>query len=324
MYQIGDRVLRTFLCTSIKHIPSAGFYVGTLHHNDTGDLSFKVNDIDPAWAGSVVDAVGYITAYNGQPQFNGEIYLHEDTLEPDELAKVVPSFRPAGGPKALLDEMCETFSVKGDPVAMVVQSIMGKYRNKFATWPGAKACHHARVGGLVEHTWNMYKAANAICDVYPVLDKILLLGGVLLHDVGKVQEYDLGNARLVNDYSTIGTLLGHTNLGVTDILTYARALGVGNDPRVIALANMVAAHHGQREYGATADAATPEAMVLHMLDNMDAKMDIYSHVIGDTQPGTVSDYVPTLGTRVFNFDRSKVPCVDACEDEDEDNDDGDD
>ncbi len=170
------------------------------------------------------------------------------------------------------------------------------------TGAGIKA-HHAYPGGLVEHVLNILEVALRIRDLYPTVNFDLVLAGIFLHDIGKVREMDFDNSF---SYTDEGQLLGHMSIGVEmvteKILEYQR---LTNEPfpreTELRLKHMVLSHHGTYEHGSSRLPMTPEAIVVHHLDNLDAKVHEFSRAISeDLNPeASWTPYIPRLERKLF-------------------------
>jgi 3'-5' exoribonuclease len=135
--------------------------------------------------------------------------------------------------------------------------------------PAAKAMHHAYRGGLLEHTVSMAELADKVCDHYRDVDRDLVLLGVLFHDLGKLLE--LG-AMPANDYTLPGRLVGHVVMG-RDLLRERCAAIEGFPPDLrLLLEHMVLSHQGKKEFASPVEPMTPEALVLHFIDDLDSKL----------------------------------------------------
>jgi 3'-5' exoribonuclease len=135
--------------------------------------------------------------------------------------------------------------------------------------PAAKQLHHAWLGGLLEHVVSLLTLADRVAPHYPLLDRDLLLTGVILHDIGKVRElsWEIGF-----EYTIEGSLLGHIQIGTA--LTERAIDSLPNFPprlKVLVL-HMILSHHGKLEFGSPKLPMIPEALVLNFLDDLDAKM----------------------------------------------------
>lgn len=142
-------------------------------------------------------------------------------------------------------------------------------RTAFVRSPAAKENHHGYVGGLLEHTVNLTRIAEVFCATTTTpLDRDLLLTGALLHDIGKIRELSVHTAI---EYTDEGKLVGHLVIGA--LMVAERAAGIKNFPedKKWLVQHLVLSHHGLREYGSPVLPATPEALALHHIDNLDAK-----------------------------------------------------
>ena len=159
---------------------------------------------------------------------------------------------------------------------------------------GVKA-HHAYRGGLVEHIVNMLKVAQAIDHLYPEVDNNLLLAGVFLHDLGKVREMAFDSSFV---YTDEGQLLGHMSIGVEMLSEKAAEVErMTGEPfpaeTLLRLKHMIISHHGTYEFGSSRLPMTPEAIALHHIDNLDAKVHEFSRTI-DNDPNKESHWTPFI------------------------------
>jgi len=139
----------------------------------------------------------------------------------------------------------------------------------FRQAPAAKAMHHAWLGGLLEHVVSLMGVCELAAKHYPEVHRDLLLAGAVLHDIGKLHELMWKKSF---EYTVEGSLLGHITLGYGMIESKLAALP-GFPPRLrVLLEHMVLSHHGRYEYGSPKLPMIPEAILLHYLDDMDAKM----------------------------------------------------
>lgn len=185
--------------------------------------------------------------------------------------------------QAILDE-----HLKYKPWRKFIRSVLAtvEIRKRLLEAPGGKSIHHAYRGGLMEHTLGVTRLCLAFSELYPDLDKELLLVAAVLHDLGKGWEYAQGPVREVTDE---GRLLGHIHIGF-EILEpiFRKAKDLPNE-LAAHLKHAILAHHGQYEYGSPKLPMTAEALALHFADNMDSKMNTYARAFadegGDEEPG---------------------------------------
>jgi 3'-5' exoribonuclease len=156
----------------------------------------------------------------------------------------------------------------------------------YRTAPAAKTVHHNWIGGLIEHVLSLCNLAKTTAAHYPHIDFDLLLTGVLLHDIGKIHE--LHYARSFG-YTTEGQLLGHIQIGTQMVLDKMR-LVPEFPPRLRDLVvHMILSHHGELAFGSPKIPLFPEALLLHLLDNMDSKMECMRSLI-DRDPQVTGDW----------------------------------
>ncbi|MFZ1084986.1 MAG: HD domain-containing protein [Terracidiphilus sp.] len=139
----------------------------------------------------------------------------------------------------------------------------------FREAPAAKQLHHAWLGGLLEHVVSLLTLADRVAPHYPLLDRDLLLTGVILHDIGKVRElsWEIGF-----EYTVEGALLGHIQMGVA--LAERTMDSLPNFPPKLKtlVLHMILSHHGKLEFGSPKLPMIPEALALSFIDDLDAKM----------------------------------------------------
>ncbi|MDP1662482.1 MAG: HD domain-containing protein [Phycisphaerales bacterium] len=143
----------------------------------------------------------------------------------------------------------------------------------FKQAPAAKSMHHAYIGGLLEHTLNLLRLADAVCPLYPKINRDIVMMGLFLHDLGKTRELVWDRAF---SYSDRGELIGHLVEGA--IMLHDRSQQVMRTagirlPKyaVTVLQHIIISHHDKPEFGAAKVPSTPEAILVAMLDNLDAK-----------------------------------------------------
>jgi len=174
------------------------------------------------------------------------------------------------------------------------EKVMAAYRIA----PAAKSIHHAFLSGLIEHVLSMVAIAQFTARHYEGIDGDLLLTGVLLHDIGKIQE--LVYARTFG-YSDEGQLIGHIVMGVKMVGEKARAIHGFPQKLLMLVEHMILSHHGNLEYGSPKVPLFPEALLLHHLDNLDSKMEAMRQTVERDQriEGVWTGYNPALERMVL-------------------------
>jgi 3'-5' exoribonuclease len=175
--------------------------------------------------------------------------------------------------------------------------------NKLMAAPAGIKNHHAYHGGLLEHIVTLMQVSERILPFYPVVDHDILIVGLLLHDLGKVDEltYDRTYA-----YSDEGQLIGHLVMGV-EMLTakIQEAEKLTDEPfpteLKLRLKHIIVSHHGTLEFGSPKVPMTPEALFLHHVDNLDAKMHAITRELEEhpNKDSTWTPYQNSLNRRLF-------------------------
>ncbi len=180
--------------------------------------------------------------------------------------------------------------VQGLPLRRLLDAFFGdeKTREQFKRAPAAKGFHHSYIGGLLEHTLSVTRLLDQVTDHYPGLNRDLILTGGILHDIGKIHEFTYD--RLV-DYTNEGRLIGHIVMGVE--MVDAKIVAIENFPAQLAmeLRHILLSHHGVLEFGSPKRPKTLEAMIVHQMDDLDAKVNAFQESIKDANDGE-SDWTP--------------------------------
>ena len=179
-----------------------------------------------------------------------------------------------------------TAAIRDPRLHALCAEFIAQHGERFRRTAAARNYHHARRGGLVEHTAQMMRVAQAIAPLYPPLNADLLLAGVLFHDCGKLWENQLPENGFVMGYDERGELLGHISIGLELVNSLWRKISAENadawknltpaseDVR-LHLLHLIGAHHGEAQFGSPVSPKTPEAMALHYIDNLDARLEMF-------------------------------------------------
>lgn len=179
-------------------------------------------------------------------------------------------------------------SIKQPIIKELLQKVFsGKFLESFCFCPGAKTIHHAYRGGLLKHTMEVAAIAQTFSSILGNLDRDLLTAGALLHDIGKIREYDLTSISL--RYSDKGQLCGHLVLGRDILLEHTSEMKGFPEGIAEELSHMILSHHGQREWGSPELPKTLEAFALFHADLSSARLDQASAILGSvSKAGTWS------------------------------------
>jgi 3'-5' exoribonuclease len=208
-----------------------------------------------------------------------------------EIQLIIERIEPLDPTPAQLDELLPTAKRPADEMFAELAAMLGTLRHpamralaeafladeylmcSFRRCPAAKQMHHAYIGGLLEHTLNLLNLADRVVGLYPKINRDIVLMGLFLHDLGKTRELEFDRAFA---YTDRGELVGHIVDGVLilrdKVHQVMRDKGIRIPPAaVMILEHIVLSHHGIPEFGAVKIPATPEAILVSLLDNLDAK-----------------------------------------------------
>lgn len=303
--KVGDRIEGFYLLNNLN-IRTVGhsatpMMLGAIS-DQTGSLGCKIWGYDgpltSADTGNVVYVEGKIGEFNSTPQATLDEFRLAEPGEFEHVPGLVPS-----APKDA-DDM--GLVIKGAIASMQDQdyynicvSILKKYEDEFTRIPAGRSVHHAFAHGLLMHTSNMVNAAIGLAGIYKdFINRDLLLAGTILHDIGKIKEFDLSQLGLVSQYSVQGQLMGHLVIGAQEVALAAKECNVPEDKSIL-LQHLLLSHHGEPEFGAAVRPICAEAFLLHSIDAMDAKMEIYREQLEKMKIGEVSNVISASGSRVY-------------------------
>ncbi len=225
---------------------------------------------------------GFVFAEGRTQPYQGELQLILDIIEPyeptdEQLAELLPaSSRPIEEMFGEVRTLLETIEHPGMKALVEVYLEDEQLMSAFRQAPAAKMHHHAYIGGLLEHTLAVMKLADVVCPLYPRISRDIVLVGLFLHDLGKTRELSWRGAF---GYTDRGELVGHIVEGAIMLHDKAQQLMCSKGVRLpkhalTTLQHIILSHHGLPEYGAARVPASPEAILVNLIDNVDAKTTI--------------------------------------------------
>jgi 3'-5' exoribonuclease len=179
-----------------------------------------------------------------------------------------------------------TAAIRDPRLYALCAEFIADYGTRFRNTAGARTYHHARRGGLVEHTAQMMRVATQIAPLYQGLNLDLLVTGTLFHDAGKLWENYLPETGFSMPFDELGEMVGHIGIGLEvvnslwrKIQTYERAaewqkLSPPMEDCRLHLLHLIASHHGEPQFGSPVYPKTPEALALNYIDNLDARLEM--------------------------------------------------
>lgn len=227
-------------------------------------------------SGGVARVRGVVSTYRGNKRISIE---HLAPFDGYDAADLIEASRRAQ------DEVVAEFkgvaaTVRHRELRRVIKAVFGdaEFFARFASCPGARAHHHAYLGGLIEHTLAVAILCRTLGSMYPGVDTDLLVTAALLHDIGKVDELTYDTAV---GYTDEGRLLGHVMLSERRLRDAAAAITPSPPAELLTrLSHAVLSHHGELEWGSPKRPSTVEALLLHHADNLDAKADGFLALTG--------------------------------------------
>jgi 3'-5' exoribonuclease len=299
---------RTFLLKKIQEYKTRQGkpYLALVLGTSEGEIEARVWDMGMSSlpgldAGDPVRAIGNTTSYQDRIQLNVDrLEKVNSGVDPRDLYPS-SSFSEADLRSAFATRAAQ---VKDPDISRLFAVINEDtaFMDHFFISPAAVTMHHARIGGLAEHSVDVCDLALAIADLQPWLSRDLLIAGSLLHDIGKTREYSIGGDFR---YSLEGRLIGHIPLGLEMVRGWMRKIPGFPEDTALNIGHLILGHHGQKEYGSPVEPATPEALVVHYADDLDAKLDMLKSASADADGGEA--YVRGL-RRMFVFgDRGEDP-----------------
>lgn len=274
----------------------------------TGDVNAKVWDenAQPPKSGTVIKVRAALQEYNGRLQMKIERMRPAEEKDGVDMGLLVQSApRSSSDMRSEIDETIE--NMQSEELKKILRELLAMTGEALAYFPAAQKVHHAERCGLLHHTTSMLRVAKAILPNYPFLNADLLLAGVIAHDLSKVVEMKADETGNVSDYTVRGLLLGHLVHGAIQVQEAARRAGVEGE-YVMLLQHMLISHHGVPEFGSPRPPMFPEAELLHMIDDMDAKMNEMENIQSRIAPGVFSEKIWSLDRRMYHPDlRSEEP-----------------
>lgn len=284
----GDRVEGRYLVArkELRQGQRAGQYLDLMLCDSTGRIPARVwNNAAEVAAGfeqgDVVDVSGVAESYRGETQLRIETITRAAQADRSEFLP-----RARKDQAALEQRLREAIaSIRSEPLRELLQRLFAdeEFRQKFLSAPGAKALHHAYLGGLLEHTVEVVELCEKTVEVFPGLDRDLLIAAAILHDVGKIDELSWDAAF---EYTDEGKLLGHLMLGERRVRAVADQIPGFPEHTKLMLSHLLLSHHGQAEFGSPKAPMTAEAIALHHAEDLDAKVNMFlGHIESARQKG---------------------------------------
>lgn len=302
--QDGDKVNDYFVAVrkDVRTMNSGGKFLGMVFKDKTGEIGGIMwnNAVTAAKmfeVGDVVNVRGTITSYQERLQIRADtvLPLKEGEYDTDDLifvpVKTIDAFEEL---RKILD------TVENEWLRKLIDSFLcdSEFTDRFKAAAAGKKWHHSYRGGLAQHCYEMARIALTMIDLFPNIDRDVMLTAVLVHDIGKLDEM---SHEMVVDYTTAGKLVGHLQMGSELVGKKADSIEGFPESLRLQLQHCIISHHGELINGSPIVPKTLEAMVLYLCDNLDAQTDAFTRVIGETKDKgqSWSDYLPLIERQIW-------------------------
>jgi 3'-5' exoribonuclease len=296
----GVHIKQPFLVNQVqKGLTASGQpYLTILLQDKTGVIEGKLWDVK-ADSESLIEPGAFVSIDGEVVAYRQALQIKINTIQrlnPDSLALADFTMSAPVPLKELETVLAKKLAAIQDPVfATITTTLIKKYYDRFILYPAAVRNHHEYTSGLLYHTLSMFQLAEKLIPLYQPLQQDLVYAGILLHDLGKTIEF---TSAVIPKYSTEGKLIGHLHWLASEIQALGDQLHLDRE-KVMLLQHIVLAHHGKPEFGSSIPPLTKEALLVHMIDDFDAKMTMVQKALDATEPGQFTARVFALDDRSF-------------------------
>ena len=296
----GETIEEVFLVSDkqLRANRNADLYLLVELRDRTGVIGARMWNVTEE-AMAHINAGDFVTVRGKVQLYQGSLQMILSQIQPTPSERLDPadfvreSGRNAAQVMARLREIVQ--SIDEPSLRMLIDCFLidEPLMNLFAEAPAGMKAHHAYRGGLMEHVVNMLEIASRVADLLPGVNRNLLLAGIFLHDIGKTRELSFETGC---SYSDEGQLLGHLVIAVEmltqKIAEVEKLTGEPFPPELtLRLKHLILSHHGSYEFGSPKLPMTPEAIALHYIDNLDAKVHEFTRDIAD-DPNPQASFTP--------------------------------
>ena len=306
--QDGDTVNDYFIAVrkDLREQQKGGKFLGMVFKDRTGEIGgiLWTNAVAAARQfelGDIVNVRGTVTSYQDRLQVRVDqvLPLRDEEYNLDELIFTPENSEEMSGKFRAIME-----TVQNDWLRKLVLSFLddAAFMVRFSSAAAGKKWHHAYRGGLLQHCYELARLAAAACEIFPRVDRDVLLTGVLVHDIGKLDEM---THELFVEYTTPGKLLGHLAIGAEMVQRRIDALPEFPEALRLQVLHCVWSHHGELVNGSPVVPKTLEALVLYHIDNLDAQADAFLRIMDETrEKGQAwSEYIQMIERQIWTKER---------------------
>lgn len=296
----GTTVAMPLLLSSVvKGVTNAGApYLSMVFQDKTGSIDGKLWDASEEQqqikAGSIYFVSGEVIQYRTALQLR----VHNLTIVDSDQVELSDFVTSTEIPtEELKERVYHTInSMQNEVLKEISMTLIQENETDFFEYPAASKNHHDFVGGLATHVVGMLQIGESLCTIYPEINRDLLLSGIIVHDLGKLEEL---SGAVLTEYTLEGKLLGHISIMQSRVNEAAIKLGYEGSEEVTLLRHMILSHHGQYEYGSPVLPMVAEAEYLAFIDNLDARVNMLSKALAQIEPGNFTPRIFSLENRSF-------------------------
>lgn len=301
-FQVGEEIQGYYLLKEVqlKVANNQKKYIDMVLMDDSGELNAKLWDAEEPTLlvfkeGKILKVQGKVTQWQHFKQLTVQKYRPLNEGDGVKIEDFVPSAPVKASIlyDAILGKIGE---MKNDGLKKLTKALLDHYGEAFRIYPAAKSNHHAIRSGLMYHLHRMLEVAESLCTIYPNVNRDLLVAGVVLHDLCKIEEMSLNEMGLVQEYTKEGQLLGHIIIGIKRVDETARRLQIPEETSLL-VQHMILSHHYEPEFGSPKKPMFIEAELLHHIDMIDARVYDFEKAVATVEPESFSDPVFVLDRR---------------------------
>lgn len=269
-----------------------------------GEVNAKLWDYQSAMhgvysAGDIIKVRGTVNIYRDTEQLKIDRIRRMNENDSVDLSTIVAE-SPVNG-EMLFKELYDfAATFRDEDISRLTRYLLQANKERLERYPAALRLHHAYKGGLMFHTSTMLSVAKKLVEVYaaidPELSSDLVYAGVILHDIAKTQELEVGPLGLATAYSAEGQLIGHLAMGASMVQMAAVELGIPEEKTML-IKHILLSHHGVPEFGSPKPPMFPEAEIVSTVDTLDAKLYEMFDALSGVEIGGFTDRLWALDNR---------------------------
>ncbi len=273
-------------------------YLSIVFQDETGTIDAKLwnasqEQMNSLTLGAVVRGKGDIIKYSDDRQMK---IVSIDNISYQESQQVQFLSKAPMSSEQMMNEIMDYVKcISNLKLYTLTKYLFENSMEKLEIYPAASRNHHEFVSGLAYHTLSMLRIAKSLITIYPQLNADLIYAGIILHDLGKTVEL---SGPVVPKYTLEGKLLGHISIAQAMVLEASKTLNIEGE-EVILLQHMILSHHGKNEYGSPVLPQIREAEIVYLIDNIDARINMFDKALENVELGDYSKRIYALENRTI-------------------------